>query len=66
MKKESFGKKLKEIREKQKLSQKQLAEKAGIGQQTISNWENGIREPLWSNLLALAQALEVSLDDFRN
>lgn len=35
------GTKLKLLREKRKLSQEELAEKLGLAQGTISNWEKG-------------------------
>ncbi|WZU02649.1 helix-turn-helix domain-containing protein [Erysipelothrix sp. D19-032] len=40
-----FGKKLKDARKSIGLTQSQLAEKTGFSQNTISNWENGVREP---------------------
>ena len=59
-----FAGRLRELREQKGLSQKELANRAGIGQKTISNWEQGIREPLWSNVLALCQALGVPVQAF--
>jgi transcriptional regulator with XRE-family HTH domain len=59
-----FGSRLKELREQAGLSQKDLAGRAGLGQKSVSNWEQGTREPSWSNVVALAQALGVSCEDF--
>jgi putative transcriptional regulator len=54
-----FGGRLKELRERAGLTQKQLADRAGISQRAVSHWEQGLREPSWSNVLALAGALGV-------
>lgn len=62
-----FGLKLRELREsvgERGLSQKQLADAAGLSQRAISQWELGDREPLWSNVLALAAALGVDVHAF--
>lgn len=37
--------KLKEIRKKKGLSQKELADKVGTDQRIISRWENGLQTP---------------------
>ncbi|MFO0809305.1 MAG: helix-turn-helix transcriptional regulator [Gemmataceae bacterium] len=60
----TFGKRLKDLRESAGLSQQQLAAMAGIGQKSISHWELGSREPLWSNVLSLAKALGVDCRAF--
>jgi transcriptional regulator with XRE-family HTH domain len=60
----AFGARLKELREASGLSQKALADKAGLSQRGIANWELGLREPLWSNVVALAEALGVDLAAF--
>ena len=59
-----FAGRLKEIRERAGLSQKQLAEQAGVGQRTISHLEQGVQEPVWSTLLAIAKALGVECTAF--
>jgi transcriptional regulator with XRE-family HTH domain len=59
-----FGVRLRALRERMGLSQAALAEKTGLGQKTISTWEQGTREPVWSNVLALAEALGVSVLEF--
>jgi transcriptional regulator with XRE-family HTH domain len=56
---EQFAPRLKELREQAGLTQKALAEKAGLSQRAVSHWEQGLREPSWSNVLALATALGV-------
>jgi transcriptional regulator with XRE-family HTH domain len=56
---ETFAARLKRLREAAGLTQSELAERAGFNQRTISHWEQGQREPLLSNVQALAQALGV-------
>jgi len=60
-----FSSKLKELRESKGLSQKQLAEIAGLSQRAVSHWEQGLRSPSWDAVLALADALGVSCEVFR-
>lgn len=43
--KSHFGVRLKALRESHNLTQTELANKLGVRQTTISNWEKGIREP---------------------
>ena len=53
----SFGAKVKEQRGNLGLSQKQLAEKAGMGIRTITSYELGERKPYQAQLYKLAKAL---------
>lgn len=59
-----FGPRLRELRLEAGLTQKQLAEKAGVSQNGVSQWEDGSREPGWYAVLALAEALGVSCAAF--
>lgn len=62
-----FGNNLKFLRTKYKMSQTQLAEKLGVSQNTISQWEKGVREPDSIQLfLDIAQLLDVTLDELVN
>jgi transcriptional regulator with XRE-family HTH domain len=61
---EWFGSRLRELREKAGLTQTQLADVAGVRRGAIARWERGDREPGWSNILALANALGVSCEAF--
>lgn len=54
--------KLKELREKENITQANLARKLGVTSQTILNWENEIYEPNISQLCKLADYFDVSLD----
>jgi transcriptional regulator with XRE-family HTH domain len=55
---------LKEFREKRGLSQTELADRVGLKQTTISQYESGSRRPNLAIAKKLADALEISLDDF--
>ena len=53
---------IRESRISAKLSQKELAEKLGITQTRLSNWEVGTSRPLADNIFSLSDALNVSSD----
>jgi transcriptional regulator with XRE-family HTH domain len=59
-----FGEKLKAAREAARLTQDQLAERAGIYIHVVSKLERGAREPTWPTALKLAKALGVSVAAF--
>ena len=60
-----IGKKIKKYREKVGVTQEALAEKAGVRVATISRIENGHNEPYTITLKALADVLDVSVDELR-
>jgi putative transcriptional regulator len=51
--------KWKELREKKFMTQRELAEKAGVTVETISRLENGKYKPRFSTIKKLAKALGV-------
>ena len=55
-----FQERLKSLRLEAKLTQKQIAEKLKIGQNTYSYWEKGIRKPVGENLNKIADFFNVS------
>ncbi|MDE7304163.1 MAG: helix-turn-helix domain-containing protein [Oscillospiraceae bacterium] len=57
-----FGKRLKEFRERRKLTQKEAAMKIGVSEQALSKWENGVCLPDVYHLKYLARVLNVSAD----
>jgi transcriptional regulator with XRE-family HTH domain len=59
-----FAARLKELREAAGLTQMQLADAAGLSQRAVSHWEQGLREPAWSNVVAMAEALGVDCRAF--
>ncbi|MBE6984229.1 MAG: helix-turn-helix transcriptional regulator [Ruminococcaceae bacterium] len=58
-----LGKKIKQLRFKSALTQEQLAQKLGIGPQSISKWENAVAMPDISTLPLLAEIFGVTIDD---
>lgn len=59
--KPTFGSRLKEARETNKLSQSQLANKCGVPKSTLSYWESNSRAPKMEQAVAVAKALNVDL-----
>ena len=53
---------LKELREKRRISQVRLAIELDLNQNSISRYENGVREADYRTLLAFADYFNVSLD----
>lgn len=58
-----MGEKIRELREKRGLSQKQLADALGIDQSAIARWETGANEPTAFNVRRLADILGVAPGD---
>jgi transcriptional regulator with XRE-family HTH domain len=56
----SFGERLKRLRESAGLSQADLAERAGMHRFGVAKLEQGLREPAWATVQALAKALGVN------
>lgn len=61
-----FVEKIIRLRKEKGLSQKQLGQRAGIAQTTISEWERGNSLPDIEQANALAQALGVTLVNILN
>jgi transcriptional regulator with XRE-family HTH domain len=59
-----FGTMLIKLRERSKLTQAQLADRAGISLRTIQGWEQGHRRPVSEDFFKLTRALGVSADEF--
>lgn len=58
----TFGEILKDLRIEKGLGQIELAKNLNVSTGIISLWENGLREPKLSNLIAIAQFFSVSID----
>ena len=63
MQEEKFGKIIKEIRKKNNLTQKDLADKYHVTYQAVSKWENGKNMPDVTILKEISKDFNVSLDD---
>lgn len=58
------GKKIKEFRNKKKMSQTEVGKVLGVKQNTITGYEKGDWEVSYDNLFKLADLFDVSIDDF--
>jgi transcriptional regulator with XRE-family HTH domain len=63
MRKETMGQRLQRLRREAGLSQRGLADRAGVPIGTLRNWEQGRREPYFSTAVRVAMALGVTLDE---
>lgn len=57
-----LGKNIVEMREKQKMTQIQLASKIGVNPKTVSNWETAKKRPRLHDILMLCDAFQCDLD----
>jgi len=58
-----LAERLKELRERRKLSQVRLADLIGVSPRVYNRWENGDATPHWSSIVKIADFLGVSLDE---
>lgn len=63
MNQERIGKFIAECRKKQKMTQQELAEKLGVTDRAISNWENGKNMPDLSLFKPLCNILNITIND---
>src|SRR5699024_4840496 len=61
---EFVGSRIKDIRKKRGFTQKELGLKLGVKHNTISSYEKGTNEPEQDILFRMADALDVSINDF--
>ena len=54
---------IKHYRKQADLSQEKMAEKIGVSRQAITKWENGTGTPDISNLMAIADLFQISVDE---
>ncbi len=59
-----FGMRLAELRGRAQLTVYALSKRSGVSQQAIARIEKGRGDPNWTTVVALAQALGVSLAEF--
>jgi transcriptional regulator with XRE-family HTH domain len=59
-----FASRLKALREARGLTQQQLAELAGFYRYSIAKLEQGVQEPTWPTVLAIAKVLGVTCQEF--
>jgi transcriptional regulator with XRE-family HTH domain len=54
-----FGRRLRQLRRQQDLTQEQLAEAVGVSVEAVSNFERGVHAPSFETLEKLADILQV-------
>lgn len=59
---DNFKENLKSLRLEAGLGQVELAKKLGVSKGVISLWENGLREPNMSSLVAISNFFKISID----
>ena len=64
MDQEKIGKFIREIRQKEKLSQQQFALKYGVTYQAVSKWENGKNMPDLAILKQICNDYNIDLNSF--
>lgn len=57
-----LGKRIKELRNKYKLTQTELAEKVGVTKSTVAAYENDSRQPSYEVLIKMALVFKVTVD----
>lgn len=57
-----FGEKLKELRNGQKLTQQQLADRIGVAKSVVSYYESGERYPSYDVLVRIAHVFHTTTD----
>ena len=63
MNQEKIGKFIAECRKKKNMTQQELAEKLGVSDRTVGNWENGRNMPDLSLFKPLCKELEITLNE---
>lgn len=57
-----FKERLQELRKEKRLTQKQIAKEINVSEDSVYNWEKGRSEPSITDLISLANLLNVSID----
>lgn len=57
-----FSERLRELRAEKQMGQEALAKALNVSKGIISLWENGLREPKLTSLVAIAQFFNVTID----
>lgn len=60
----AYGERLKALRAQKGLSEAGLAEKLGVKERKVKNWESGLTQPDFDTMCKISRALGVELSDF--
>lgn len=60
------GSLIKNARQRMDMTQKELADKLGVSQMTVSYWENNKRRVFFDEFVELARVLEIKIGDILN
>ncbi|MEL6361009.1 MAG: helix-turn-helix transcriptional regulator [Pseudomonadota bacterium] len=63
---ETIGERIKSARKERRLSQTDLAQRAGVSQPAVANWEAGVHDPRRLVIVKIADVLEVDADWLAN
>ncbi len=59
----ALGRRIRDLRLAAELSQDQVADRMGVERRTIQRYENAVTDPRYADLLLLARALRVHVND---
>ena len=59
----NLGKKITNLRKKEKITQEKFAELIGVTRQTISNWESNITKPDINQIKEISKIFNISIDE---
>lgn len=59
---DTFGQRLRALREENNLTQRQLAEQIGYGKSSVSFWENDLKDPTSKVIIKLSKLFKVTSD----
>ena len=59
---DTFGQRLRALREENNLTQRQLAEQIGYGKSSVSFWENDLKDPTSKVIINLSKLFKVTSD----
>lgn len=57
-----FNKRIRDMRLKKELTQKQVGDYVGVSHNTVANWERGERHPDYDILISLANLFDCTID----
>lgn len=59
----NIGERLKRYRKEKRMTQEEIAYRAGVTVTSVSRWENGVREPTFRDVEKVAAALGVTMEE---